>query len=135
MRFTRWTSEFGPLDRALQNSDLMMQRQDFELQCCAAPEQGGKRRDERREERSIPKSKKERQTSICQPDRSLREPQTPATLLAWHRKLIAQKYDGSANRRPGRPATKKELAALVVRMAQENCDWGYRRIQGALANL
>ena len=60
---------------------------------------------------------------------------TPATLLAWHRKLIAQKYDGSARRKPGRPVTKKELAALVVRMAEENHDWGYRRIQGALANL
>jgi putative transposase len=60
---------------------------------------------------------------------------TPATLLAWHRKLIAQKYDGSARRKPGRPVTKKDVAALVVRMAQENRDWGYRRIQGALANL
>lgn len=60
---------------------------------------------------------------------------TPATLLAWHRKLIAQKYDGSARRKPGRPVTKKELAALVVRMAEENLDWGYRRIQGALSNL
>src|SRR6516164_7092259 len=30
---------------------------------------------------------------------------TPETLLAWHRKLIAQKYDGSANRSPGRPRT------------------------------
>jgi transposase InsO family protein len=60
---------------------------------------------------------------------------TPGTLLAWHRKLIAQKYDGSARRKPGRPVTKKELAALVVRMAEENHDWGYRRIQGALANL
>ena len=59
---------------------------------------------------------------------------TPATLLAWHRKLIAQKYDGSARRKPGRLATKKDLAALVVRMAEENHDWGYRRIQGALAN-
>lgn len=60
---------------------------------------------------------------------------TPATLLAWHPKLIAQKYDGSARRRPGRPVTEKELAALVVRMAQENREWGYRRIQGGLANL
>ncbi len=60
---------------------------------------------------------------------------TPATLLAWHRKLIAQKYDGSARRKPGRPVTKKDLAALVVRMAEENHDWGYRRIQGALSNL
>ena len=60
---------------------------------------------------------------------------TPETLLAWHRKLIAQKYDGSANRRPGRPLTAADLEALVVRMAQENRTWGYRRIQGALANL
>jgi Integrase core domain. len=60
---------------------------------------------------------------------------TPATLLAWHRKLIAQKYDGSARRRRGRPVTQQEVAALVVSMAQENHDWGYRRIQGAISNL
>jgi len=60
---------------------------------------------------------------------------TPATLLAWHRKLVARKYDGSARRKPGRPVTKKDLAALVVRMAEQNHDWGYRRIQGALSNL
>jgi hypothetical protein len=60
---------------------------------------------------------------------------TPETLLAWHRKLIANKYDGSAQRRPGRPRTVADLTALVVRMAQENGDWGYRRIQGALSNL
>ena len=60
---------------------------------------------------------------------------TPETLLAWHRKLIAQKYDGSERRRPGRPRTRPELEALVVRMAEENRGWGYRRIQGALSNL
>src|SRR5580693_468035 len=60
---------------------------------------------------------------------------TPETLLAWHRKLIAQKYDGSGKRGPGRPRTGGEIEALVVRMAQENRDWGYRRIQGALSNL
>ena len=60
---------------------------------------------------------------------------TPETLLAWHRKLIAKKYDGSANRTPGRPRSAKELAALVVRMTEENRQWGYRRIQGALSNL
>src|SRR6266436_4210346 len=49
---------------------------------------------------------------------------TPETLLAWHRKLIAKKYNGSSFRTPGRP-----------RMAMENRAWGYRRIQGALANL
>jgi transposase-like protein len=60
---------------------------------------------------------------------------TPETLLAWHRKLIAKKYDGSAHRTPGRPRTAAEIAALVTRMAEENRSWGYRRIQGALANL
>jgi putative transposase len=60
---------------------------------------------------------------------------TPETLLAWHRKLIGQKYDGSGKRGAGRPRTAKEIEALVVRMAEENRDWGYRRIQGALSNL
>jgi putative transposase len=60
---------------------------------------------------------------------------TPETLLAWHRKLIAQKYDGSGKRGPGRPRTAAVIEGLVVRMAQENRDWGYRRIQGALSNL
>jgi putative transposase len=60
---------------------------------------------------------------------------TPETLLAWHRKLIAQKYNGSRIRGPGRPRTAGEIEALVVRMAEENRDWGYRRIQGALSNL
>ena len=60
---------------------------------------------------------------------------TPETLLAWHRKLIARKYDGTAQRGPGRPRTAGEIEALVVRMAQENRDWGYRRILGALSNL
>jgi putative transposase len=36
---------------------------------------------------------------------------TPETLLAWHRKLVAQKYDGSSYRRPGRFPTPKEIAA------------------------
>jgi putative transposase len=60
---------------------------------------------------------------------------TPATLMAWHRRLIARKYDGSQGRGPGRPRTRDEIQRLVVRMATENRDLGYRRIQGALANL
>src|ERR1700676_5273290 len=55
--------------------------------------------------------------------------------LAWHRRLIAQQYDGSARRGPGRPPVIAEIRALIVRMATENRDWGYTRIQGALANL
>src|SRR5215472_3076860 len=60
---------------------------------------------------------------------------TPETLLAWHRRLIAQKYDGSRQRGRGRPRKPEEIEALVVRMAKENRRWGYRRIQGALSNL
>jgi putative transposase len=61
---------------------------------------------------------------------------TPDTILAWHRKLVAQKFDGSQQRKAlGRPKIAAELEALVVRMAQENCSWGYDRIVGALANL
>jgi transposase InsO family protein len=60
---------------------------------------------------------------------------TPDTLLAWHRRLIARKYDGSQKRSPGRPRTAAEIETLVVRLANENRSWGYRRIQGALANL
>ena len=61
---------------------------------------------------------------------------TPDTILAWHRKLVAQKFDGSIQRKaPGRPPIDQEMAALVVRMARENRSWGYDRIVGALANL
>jgi putative transposase len=60
---------------------------------------------------------------------------TPDTLLAWHRRLVAQKYDGTENRKPGRPYILPEVQALILRMARENREWGYRRIQGALANL
>lgn len=59
----------------------------------------------------------------------------PETLLGWHRKLIANKYDGSARRSPGRPATEKKIEELVVRLATENRSWSYVRIQGALSNL
>ena len=60
---------------------------------------------------------------------------TPDTLLAWHRKLIARKYDGSTNRGCGRPRTEAGIEWLVVQMALENRDWGYTRIVGALSNL
>jgi putative transposase len=60
----------------------------------------------------------------------------PDTILGWHRTLVAQKFDGSTQRKaPGRPMIDQELEALVVRMARENRFWGYDRIVGALANL
>ena len=60
---------------------------------------------------------------------------TPNTLLAWHRRLVAQKYDSSRLRKPGRPRTKVEIAELILKLAWENRSWGDTRIQGALANL
>ena len=60
----------------------------------------------------------------------------PDTILAWHRKLVAQKYEGSKQRKVlGRPPVAPELEALVLRLAQENRAWGYDRIAGALIHL
>jgi putative transposase len=60
----------------------------------------------------------------------------PDTILGWHRQLVAQKFDGSTQRKSsGRPRVDKALEDLVVRMAHENRSWGYDRIAGALAHL
>ncbi len=60
----------------------------------------------------------------------------PETILAWHRRLVAKKFDGAKKRRaPGRPAIDRTIEELVVRFATDNRDWGYDRIVGALANL
>lgn len=60
----------------------------------------------------------------------------PDTILAWHRRLIAKKFDGSARRNyPGRPRIDRETEDLIVRLAKENRSWGYDRIAGALAVL
>ena len=60
---------------------------------------------------------------------------TPDTILRWYRRLVPRKYDGSKTRRPGRPSTKPDIAALVVRMATENPTWGYTRIRGGLRGV
>jgi transposase InsO family protein len=62
-------------------------------------------------------------------------PVTPATLLAWHRRLAARKYDTSRRRAPGRPPTVRSIARLTICLAQENPLWGYRRIHGELTKL
>jgi putative transposase len=60
----------------------------------------------------------------------------PDTILAWHRTLVAQKFDGSTPRKaPGRPTIDREVEALVVRMAQDNRSWGDDRMVGVLTNL
>ena len=60
----------------------------------------------------------------------------PDTILAWFRKLVAQKFDGSRHPlSPGRPTIGCKTTELIVRMARENSGWGYDRIAGALDNL
>ena len=62
-------------------------------------------------------------------------PVSPATLLAWHRRLVTQKWDYTARRKPGRPATVAAIKKLIVVMAKDNPTWGHRRIQGELVKL
>ncbi len=59
---------------------------------------------------------------------------TPDTILAWHRRLVAQKWT-YPRKGPGRPPVGQEVIELVLRMASENPGWGYDRIQGAVSNL
>lgn len=59
----------------------------------------------------------------------------PDTIMRWHRKLIASKYDGSKARKPGRPRVMLEIRKLVLRFATENRTWGYERIEGELKKI
>jgi hypothetical protein len=60
---------------------------------------------------------------------------SPETLMKWHRMLIARKYDGSQSRKMGRPPISEELRDIIIKMASQNRDWGYTRIQGQLKYL
>jgi putative transposase len=60
----------------------------------------------------------------------------PDTILGWNRKLAAEKFDGSKQRKyPGRPRVDQELEDWVVKLAKENRSWGYDRIVGVLTEL
>jgi transposase InsO family protein len=60
---------------------------------------------------------------------------SPDTLLRWHKRLVAQKWNFAERRGVGRPGIMRHISELIIRMAGENRGWGYTRIQGALANL
>jgi transposase InsO family protein len=61
-------------------------------------------------------------------------PVKPETLLRWHRQLIARRWT-CARRPPGRPPLERSLRGLIVRLADENPHWGYKRIVGELKGL
>jgi putative transposase len=60
---------------------------------------------------------------------------TPATLLAWHRRLVARRWDYTNRRCPGRRSTPAAIRKLVIRIATDNPTWGHRRVQGELVKL
>jgi transposase len=61
---------------------------------------------------------------------------TPDTILRWHRDIVRRRWATRSMRgRTGRPATRRNIKALVLRLARENPEWGYRRIHGELAGL
>jgi putative transposase len=61
---------------------------------------------------------------------------TPETILRWHRDIVRRHWAaGSMRGKTGRPATRRNIKALVRRLARENPGWGYRRIHGELAGL
>jgi len=65
-----------------------------------------------------------------------RLPVTPETILRWHRDIIRRRWAAkSARGKSGRPATRRNIKTLILRLARENPGWGYRRIHGELAGL
>jgi putative transposase len=61
---------------------------------------------------------------------------TPDTILRWHRDIVRQRWAARSMRgKTGRPATRRNIKALVRRLVRENPEWGYRRIHGELAGL
>ena len=68
--------------------------------------------------------------------RRLRLLVSPVTILRWHRDIVRRRWAArSMHGKTGRPATRRNIRALVLRLARENPGWGYRRIHGELAGL
>jgi putative transposase len=61
---------------------------------------------------------------------------TPDTIVRWHRDIIRHRQAARSVRgKTGRPATRQTIRALVLRLARDNPEWGYRRIHAELAGL
>jgi putative transposase len=76
--------------------------------------------------RSLPRQALQRLRLLVRPD----------TILRWHRDLLARRHAAvSRPRRRGRPRTLRSIRALVLRLARENSNWGYRRVHGELRTL
>ena len=60
---------------------------------------------------------------------------SPDTIMKWYRQSIAKKYDGSANRKGGRPKVSQEIINTVLRLAKENPYWGFGRIRNYMVYL
>ena len=61
---------------------------------------------------------------------------TPDTIVRWHRNIVRRRWAARSMRgKTGLPATRRNIRALVLRLARENPEWGYRRIHGELAGL
>ena len=74
----------------------------------------------------VPKARRHRLRLLVNPD----------TILRWHREIVRRRWAGRSMRgKTGRPATRRNIRALVLRLARENSGWGYRRIHGELAGL
>jgi putative transposase len=55
-------------------------------------------------------------------------------VLRWHRQLIARRWT-YVHRPPGRPPLERSLRELILRLADENPQWGYKRIVGELKGV
>src|SRR5216684_3115978 len=61
---------------------------------------------------------------------------TPDTILRWHRDIVRRRLAARSMRgKNGRPATRQNIKALVLRLIRKNPEWSYRRIHGELADL
>jgi transposase len=61
---------------------------------------------------------------------------TPDTILRWHRNIVRRRWAARSRRgNTSRPATRRNIRALVLRLAQQNPEWGYRRVHGELAGM